>query len=107
MVYRNTANTYKAKPILPPADLKQSKTAVLHSLGAASSQESYCTIIAPSVPNKGISPLTYEPCENVLDASQWNGCLLDLLPGLFRFSCVVLLPVDRGVVRFITLFGYA
>jgi len=31
----------KAKTILRLADLEQSKTAVLHSLGAASSQESY------------------------------------------------------------------
>ena len=43
MVHRNTAkhSKTKAKTILRLPDLEQSKTAVLHSLGAASSQESY------------------------------------------------------------------
>jgi hypothetical protein len=43
MVHRNTAKHSKAKPktILRLPDLEQSKTAVLHSLGAVSSQESY------------------------------------------------------------------
>jgi len=43
MVQGNTAkhSKAKAKTILRLPDLEQSKTAVLHSLGAASSQESY------------------------------------------------------------------
>jgi site-specific recombinase XerC len=43
MVHRNAAkqSKAKAKTILRLPDLEQSKTAVLHSLGAASSQESY------------------------------------------------------------------
>jgi site-specific recombinase XerD len=43
MVHRNTAKhpKAKAKTILRLPDLEQSKTTVLHSLGAASSQESY------------------------------------------------------------------
>jgi site-specific recombinase XerD len=43
MVHRNTTkrSKAKAKTILRLPDLEQSKTAVLHSLGAASSQESY------------------------------------------------------------------
>jgi len=41
MVRRNTSKGSKAKTILRLPDLEQSKTAVLHSLGAASSQESY------------------------------------------------------------------
>src|SRR5215470_6549705 len=41
MVHRNTSNRSKAKTILRLPDLEQSKYAVLHSLGAASSQESY------------------------------------------------------------------
>src|SRR5262252_4390863 len=43
MVHRNTArrSKAKAKTILRLPDLEQSKTAVLHSLGAVSSQESY------------------------------------------------------------------
>jgi len=43
MVHRNTSRGSKAraKTILRLPDLEQSKSAVLHSLGAASSQESY------------------------------------------------------------------
>ena len=41
MVYHNTSRQPNAKTILRLPDLEQSKTAVLHSLGAASSQESY------------------------------------------------------------------
>jgi hypothetical protein len=43
MVHRNTAKHSKAKPktILRLPDLEQSKTAVLHSLGAVTLQESY------------------------------------------------------------------
>jgi len=41
MAHRNTSRRSKAKTILRLPDLEQSKTAVLHSLGAASSQESY------------------------------------------------------------------
>ena len=41
MAHRKTSKRYKAKTILRLADLEQSRNAVLHSLGAASSQESY------------------------------------------------------------------
>jgi len=41
MARRNTSIRSKAKTILRLPDLEQSKTAVLHSLGAVSSQESY------------------------------------------------------------------
>ena len=41
MVHHKTSKRSKAKSTLRLPDLKQSKTAVLHSLGAASSQESY------------------------------------------------------------------
>src|SRR5246127_577404 len=41
MVHHNKSKRSKAKAILRLPDLEQSKTAVLHSLGAASSQESY------------------------------------------------------------------
>jgi site-specific recombinase XerD len=41
MVHWKTSKRSKAKTILQLADLEQSKNAVLHSLGAASSQESY------------------------------------------------------------------
>jgi hypothetical protein len=41
MENRKTSKPSKAKTILRLADLEQSKNAVLHSLGAASSQESY------------------------------------------------------------------
>ena len=43
MVHRDTSrrSKAKAKTILRLPDLEQSKTAVVHSLGAASSQESY------------------------------------------------------------------
>jgi hypothetical protein len=43
MVHRNTSRPVKAKTktVLRLPDLAQSKSAVLHSLGAASSQESY------------------------------------------------------------------
>ena len=41
MVRHNTSKRSKAKTILRLPDLEQSKTAVLHSLAAASSQESY------------------------------------------------------------------
>jgi len=41
MAHRKTLKRSKAKTILPLADLEQSKNAVLHPLGAASSQESY------------------------------------------------------------------
>src|SRR5437763_11252197 len=41
MAHRTTLKRSKAKTILRLADLEQSKNAVLHSLGAASSQESY------------------------------------------------------------------
>src|SRR3989440_4632432 len=41
MAHRKTSKHSKAKTILRLADLEQSKNAVLHSLGAASSQESY------------------------------------------------------------------
>src|SRR6266404_5509317 len=41
MAHRKTSKHSKAKTILRLPDLEQSKNAVLHSLGAASSQESY------------------------------------------------------------------
>ena len=41
MVPRKTSKRSKAKTILRLADLEQSRNAVLHSLGAASSQESH------------------------------------------------------------------
>jgi hypothetical protein len=41
MAHPKTSKRSKAKAILRLADLEQSKNAVLHSLGAASSQESY------------------------------------------------------------------
>jgi len=41
MAHRKTTKRSKARSMLRLADLEQSKTAVLHSLGAASSQESY------------------------------------------------------------------
>src|SRR5712664_2798676 len=41
MAHRKTAKRSKARSMLRVADLEQSKNAVLHSLGAASSQESY------------------------------------------------------------------
>ena len=41
MVHRKTSKRSKAKTMLRLADLEQSRNAVLHSLGAASSQESY------------------------------------------------------------------
>src|SRR5450755_2905574 len=41
MVHRKTSKSSKAKTMLRLADLEQSRNAVLHSLGAASSQESY------------------------------------------------------------------
>src|SRR3979490_3372481 len=41
MAHRKTLKRSKAKAMLRLADLEQSKNAVLHSLGAASSQESY------------------------------------------------------------------
>jgi hypothetical protein len=41
MADRQTLKRSKVKTILRLADLEQSKNAVLHSLGAASSQESY------------------------------------------------------------------
>jgi hypothetical protein len=41
MVHRKTSKRSKARTMLRPADFEQSKNAVLHSLGAASSQESY------------------------------------------------------------------
>jgi hypothetical protein len=41
MAHRKTSKRTKARTMLRLADLEQSKNAVLHSLGAASSQESY------------------------------------------------------------------
>jgi hypothetical protein len=41
MAHRKTSKRSKARSMLRLADLEQSKHAVLHSLGAASSQESY------------------------------------------------------------------
>ncbi len=41
MAHRKTSKRSKAKAMLLLTDLEQSKNAVLHSLGAASSQESY------------------------------------------------------------------
>ena len=41
MAHRKTSKRSKAKTSLRLADLEQSKNAVLHSLGAASSQQSY------------------------------------------------------------------
>src|SRR5438445_3101068 len=41
MAHRKTSKRSKARTMLRLADLEQSKNAVLHSLGAASSQESY------------------------------------------------------------------
>src|SRR5216683_3037963 len=41
MAHRKTSKCSKARTTLRLADLEQSKNAVLHSLGAASSQESY------------------------------------------------------------------
>jgi hypothetical protein len=41
MAHRKTSKRSKARTMLRLADLEQSKNEVLHSLGAASSQESY------------------------------------------------------------------
>src|SRR6267143_5065483 len=41
MAHRKTSKCFKARTMLRLADLEQSKNAVLHSLGAASSQQSY------------------------------------------------------------------
>jgi hypothetical protein len=41
MAHRKTSKRSKARTMLRLADLEQSKNAVLHSLGAASSQQSY------------------------------------------------------------------
>src|SRR5213080_4043893 len=41
MAHRKTSKRSKSRTMLRLADLEQSKNAVLHSLGAASSQESY------------------------------------------------------------------
>jgi hypothetical protein len=41
MAHRKTSKRSKARTMLRLADLEQSKNAVLHSLGAANSQESY------------------------------------------------------------------
>src|ERR1700681_4139165 len=41
MAHRKTSKRSKARTMLRLADFEQSKNAVLHSLGAASSQESY------------------------------------------------------------------
>jgi hypothetical protein len=41
MAHRKTSKRSKARSMLRLADLEQSKNAVLHSLGAASSQGSY------------------------------------------------------------------
>jgi hypothetical protein len=41
MAHRKTSKRFKGKTSLRLADLERSKNAVLHSLGAASSQESY------------------------------------------------------------------
>ena len=41
MAHRKTSKRSKARTMLRLADLEQSKNAVLHSLGATSSQESY------------------------------------------------------------------
>src|SRR5437016_13584419 len=41
MAHRKTSKRSKTRSMLRLADLEQSKNAVLHSLGAASSQESY------------------------------------------------------------------
>jgi hypothetical protein len=41
MAHRNTSKPSKARSMRRLADLEQSKNAVLHSLGAASSRESY------------------------------------------------------------------
>src|SRR5450759_1821764 len=41
MAHRKTSKRSKARTMLRLADLEQSKNAVLHSLGAPSSQESY------------------------------------------------------------------
>jgi hypothetical protein len=41
MAHRKTSKRSKARTMLRLADLEQSKNAVLHSLGAESSQESY------------------------------------------------------------------
>jgi len=45
MAHRKSSKRSKARTMLRLADLEQSKNAVLHSLGAASSQESYCHAI--------------------------------------------------------------
>jgi hypothetical protein len=56
MAHRKTSNRSKAKTVLRLPDLEQSKNAVLHSLAAASSQESYGhaidEFIAWFVPNR-------------------------------------------------------
>src|ERR1700745_2601493 len=46
MVHRKTSKRSKAKTMLRLADLEQSRNAVLHLLGAGSSQESYVHLIA-------------------------------------------------------------
>src|SRR5450432_1261171 len=45
MAHRKSSKRSKARTMLRLADLEQSKNAVLHSLGAVSSQESYCHAI--------------------------------------------------------------
>jgi site-specific recombinase XerD len=49
MAHRKTSKRSKAKTMLRLADLEQSKNTVLHSLGAASSQESYGHAIDESI----------------------------------------------------------
>ena len=51
MSHRKTSKRSKAKTMLRFADLEQSKNAVLHSLGAASSQESRSQLKADSPSN--------------------------------------------------------
>src|ERR1700694_125257 len=57
MAHRKTANRYKARSMLRLGDLEQSKNAVLHSLGAASAQESYGHVI-----DEFIGGYCSEPC---------------------------------------------
>jgi hypothetical protein len=54
MSHRKTSKRSKAKTMLRLADLEQSKHAVLHSLGAASSQESCNVRLAYEASDTGL-----------------------------------------------------
>ena len=75
MARRKTSQRSKAKTILRLPDLEQSKNAVLHSLAAASSQESYGHAIDELV---------------VLQVSNADKFVAE------RLSCVLRLPNRKG-----------